>query len=94
MSFAEYLMQDRTFIENRIKEQDEYLDNLDVRLMVNLTIDRYKELASSARHQRRKFAEVMDRIIASEQPNNIVKNEGGGVINSERVEYLPHYINL
>ena len=59
MSFAEYLMQDRDFLQKRINEQDDYINSLPYR---SLTIDRFLELLNSAVCQRIRFKIHLDRL--------------------------------
>ena len=66
MSFAEYLMNDKSFIEKRIKEQDDYLYNIEIRLRVgDIDYNRYTELKESALHQRLVFVMRRDGIVYS-----------------------------
>jgi len=83
VSFTEYLMQDRAFLEKRIKEQDEYLRNLDDRVIRReIDHDRYLDLFNSAFDQKLKFT---DSLYLLEKRNRLY---------SERVVYMLHYINL
>lgn len=109
MSFAEYLMQDQDFLEKRIKEQDDYLYDIEIRMRVgNIDYNRYLELKESALHQRLVFIMRRDGIVYSGDRDGRrvwFKNPGYFIgydpyLDSpksggdKRVAYMLHYINL
>lgn len=82
MSFAEYLMQDKAFLEKRIREQDDYIRYLDDKVISRkISHDTYIGLFDSAFAQRVKFT---DALYSIEQRKRLGNERGDLVWNNNK----------